>query len=622
MASEVQTGAMIALIPTDADARQLSVAGGLPPDELHCTLAYLGKADEYSADTRVRVEIMVRELVAFFGVIRGDGFAISAFNPKNPDKDPCIVIGLSGEQIGSIQRGVEDLLGNLPPGLKPPAHKPFIPHVTLAYTSDISKIVQWANRVGPITFDRVRVAWAGKNVDFPLTPFVLTASQKVESHVRIAITADGKLAVSTQDDGSWEGILAIEGIPTGDQRQFSLNSLSWPDTQAYNVPLMWAKSNEGAHKGSVVVGRIDEIWRDEDNPGMIRGRGRFDLGNPDGVEAHRQVEKGFLSGISIDPDQITDADIEMTFKPGAIDPENKEQSLADMLAPTPDLTVFHKGRVRGATLVAFPAFVEARIGLANQASSLTASVDVAEDVPTPLGELEPDWLVACGKMLEPPAEWFADPQLDGPTPLQVTKEGRVFGHAAQWGTCHVGFGGTCVSPPMEDDYGFFTTGEVLCVDGQSVPVGQITIGGPHAPTSGVTVAMAMDHYADTCTAVADVTAGSDAHGIWVSGYVRPGTDPEKIVALRASALSGDWRRIGGQMRMIGLLAVNVPGFAIRRTVASSNGKQQLALIAAGMVVAPTEESDTTHDIIMSLRESLGITPADKIAELRQRISGE
>ena len=34
---------------------------------------------------------------------------------------------------------------------------------------------------------------------------------------------------------------------------------------------------------------------------------------------------------------------------------------------------------------------------------------------------------------------FRDPKLDQLTPIQVTKDGRVFGHLAGWNTKHIGY---------------------------------------------------------------------------------------------------------------------------------------------------------------------------------------
>lgn len=178
-----------------------------------------------------------------------------------------------------------------------------------------------------------------------------------------------------------------------------------------------------------------------------------------------------------------------------------------------------------------------------------------------------------------PSEWFANPRFERPTPMTVTDEGRVFGHLAEWGTCHVGYPGTCVAPPTSaSGYAYFLTGAVLTEAG-TIPVGQITMDTGHAVPSRMRPALA--HYDDTGTVVADVNCGEDDHGIWVAGWVRPGTPPEKVVALRGSSLSGDWRKVGTEMEMIAALAVNSGGFPIPR-VGIADG-EQVSLVAAGMV---------------------------------------
>jgi hypothetical protein len=67
--------------------------------------------------------------------------------------------------------------------------------------------------------------------------------------------------------------------------------------------------------------------------------------------------------------------------------------------------------------------------------------------------------------------------------------------------------------------------------------------------------------------------------------------------LRASGrVSGDWRRIGGQLRLVGLLAVNVPGFPIQAPRARVASGAPQALVAAGRTtvgsgpdVAPSDD---------------------------------
>ena len=192
-------------------------------------------------------------------------------------------------------------------------------------------------------------------------------------------------------------------------------------------------------------------------------------------------------------------------------------------------------------------------------------------------------LVASGSVERPPAEWFSDPGLVGPTPLTVTEDGHVFGHLATWGVCHIGIPGTCTTaPPSPSDYAYFKTGAVVAEDGEEIAVGQITMGTGHANLQAGARAAAA-HYDNTGLAVADVAAGDDEYGIWVSGAIRPTATPEQIASLRGAALSGDWRRIGGNLEMVGALAVNVPGFPIPRTSLAASAGEQTTLVAAGVV---------------------------------------
>jgi hypothetical protein len=190
-------------------------------------------------------------------------------------------------------------------------------------------------------------------------------------------------------------------------------------------------------------------------------------------------------------------------------------------------------------------------------------------------------VTASAGVWKPPAAWFADPKLSLPTPITVTDDGRIYGHAAQWGSCHIGQDDVCVQPPHEDAHPYYRTGEVACEDGSRVAVGQITVGTGHAPLH-LGASPAAEHYDNTGAAVADVAVGNDAHGIWVAGSVRPGADPLRVYELQAAGqVSGDWRRIGGSLRLVGLLAVNVPGFPVPKMRARVASGEPQALVAAG-----------------------------------------
>src|SRR5690554_5891140 len=145
------------------------------------------------------------------------------------------------------------------------------------------------------------------------------------------------------DTAPWEGPLAVEGIVTGDGREFAPGALTWADLP---IPLRWNK--EDSHGGeprtiAVNVGRIDEVWRDGER---IMGRGVLDLSDEDGRRVHAKIEGKFLRGVSIDADSIADADTEFVWpddvNAGTGDDEG-EPDMFEMLFAQPEKVIFHGG---------------------------------------------------------------------------------------------------------------------------------------------------------------------------------------------------------------------------------------------------------------------------------------
>jgi hypothetical protein len=215
----------------------------------------------------------------------------------------------------------------------------------------------------------------------------------------------------------------------------------------------------------------------------------------------------------------------------------------------------------------------------------------------------------------PPMDWFDDPGLTGPTPLTIAGDGQVFGHLATWGTCHVGIDKTCVTAPKSThDYAYFRTGEVETAGGP-VSVGQLTMNTGHA-TDDLDPNETVRHYDHTGTAIADVAAGEDDYGIWVAGAIRPGVTLDQIHGLRAGALSGDWRRIGGNLELVGALVVNVPGFPIPRPSMAASGDLVLSLTAAAVV---SVDPNANYERLALVVEK-GVTAALDQRERRRRAS--
>jgi hypothetical protein len=148
-------------------------------------------------------------------------------------------------------------------------------------------------------------------------------------------------------------------------------------------------------------------------------------------------------------------------------------------------------------------------------------------------------------------------------------------------------------------------GALLAADGTEVRTGKITLDTIH-PADGLSAAATQNHYERTGRVAADVVAGEDAHGIWVSGAIRPGLSAAQLRELRAAPLSGDWRRIGGNLELVAALAVNVPGFPIPRPHGLVAGGAVQSLVASGMVpprqvIAPGRDGAFTLDDMRYLK---------------------
>jgi hypothetical protein len=221
----------------------------------------------------------------------------------------------------------------------------------------------------------------------------------------------------------------------------------------------------------------------------------------------------------------------------------------------------------------------------------TALVDLAERCELPPPPWTPAALVASGAPLKPPREWFETPEASKPTPLTVTEDGRVYGHIADWRTCHTGYPGTCVTAPRSaSGYAYAHTGAVLTEEGDQIQVGRLTVGGGHAPTRpGVGFRAALEHYDNASTTAAIGRFRDGKHGIWFSGAVVPEATPQQLAQLRRHPPSGDWRTIGGTKEMILAHSVNAPGFPV--VSAGVERGELTSLVAAGALLGDEMDVD-------------------------------
>ena len=390
----------------------------------------------------------------------------------------------------------------------------------------------------------------------------------------------------------WRGPIGFEGQLTGDGRMIERNALIWE----LPWPLRFVLEDVGQHDGAQVVGYAESVLRRPN--GELYAEGSFDLGSPVGREAARQtLETPGGVGVSMDMDSVSfeiriagdlmgqilgtpevDED-----SPPKLERDSEGRVTIMKISPDDEVQVTTSARIRAATIVAIPAFADAKI------TADPESLEEIDDALAPASVGAPEALAAgaspSSPLAEPPAEWFADPRLSRPTALTVTDAGQVFGHLALWGTCHISHAGSgeCVTPPHSAaGYAYFHTGVIRAKGGTEIPVGHLTLDTMHANLSA-SPAVTLAHYENTGAVVADIAAGEDSYGIWVAGSLRPSATPDQIRALRAAPLSGDWRQIGSNLELVAALAVNVPGFPVPRPAGMVASGAITSLVAAGMV---------------------------------------
>src|SRR5688572_21341703 len=98
----VHTQGMVALVPSMGNAERLMVPDGEHPDDLHCTLIFLGEAENIPDDA---FAAMMDDIVTYVesdpAPVVAEGFNVSLFNPHREDRETCVVLGLSGSTLGA-----------------------------------------------------------------------------------------------------------------------------------------------------------------------------------------------------------------------------------------------------------------------------------------------------------------------------------------------------------------------------------------------------------------------------------------------------------------------------------------------------------------------------------------
>lgn len=267
-----QTGAMVALVPTAVAAARLAVDGGVPPDELHLTLFYLGEAADYDEQARdaivARLRSLVDELRPDYELpVTAGIYAVDVFNPGEAGSG--VVLGVTGGELEAVWDLTADTLDELeaePAGFTlPEQHAPWVPHITLAYTDDPAGVVaDVLDRTGPVTFDRIRVAFAGDAIDIPLLPS--TGAKRYDPH-QFRLPA-GPHAGEWAHHGGAAGPFGSLMPDLGEHDELPLDELPKVSSAVH-------RAFDSSHGGltAAVSDEASKLYRDEHGRAVVRAEG-------------------------------------------------------------------------------------------------------------------------------------------------------------------------------------------------------------------------------------------------------------------------------------------------------------------------------------------------------------
>lgn len=481
-----------------------------------------------------------------------------------------------------------------------------------------------------------------------------TARIRALTFLDIAAFVEAKLeAIGPVDDEGFlpvAGVAVVEDVPTGDGRIYQADCFRWEEG---GFPLRWDVEDEGAHLGAVTVGRIDTCERQGNE---IRVTGRVDTNLPWGGVCALAVERGMLTWVSVDLDDIPEESVEilaaafgaagLPLAPGDTewDPTAAHERLVALAAEAEDVSLAQVGHlylpndadpldpdeyeipfadVVGGEVTAVPAGVD---WAALEVADLDLEDDEREAIEAVLADYferladddeEDDEIVILDDDLEAsawrqfnelpplPAGAFREPRLKAEDEHIHYKNGRIFGWVAQAGVCHDAFTKECVTAPLGSvDLKTFLRQPATLDDGTTIQVGVLAMNAGHH-NDGADANSRQALFDDTRTVAGIVTVGVKRDkegrdiGMWFSGVAAPWLSEWDHQVLMACRPSGHWRRLrSGGWSLRAILSVPVPGFPARTSLAASAvvNRSNIALSASAEEPFPIANAWSSSDM--------------------------
>lgn len=394
---EDRTGALVVLLPAESDP----ISAASSEDMAHLTFVWMGDVRDLDEGHEASI---AGEISSYASIVGGP--VVVPVRERGPlgDEGADVVFLEPSESLIALRDGLMETSAEITRAHDAAEQFPeWTPHVTLGYPENIENGPAVGEYDGEsVTFDRFGLWLGGVYTEYPFGGVVDDEAEELPDD-----DMDEMEGEFSEDDFVDEvpvhGVLAPEGIETGDGRGFRPGALS-----TRPLPLPLRLEIVGSHGGNqtsevVTVGRIDEAWRDEATS-MWRFRGVILAAKKHSDLAIESIIDGSGTGVSIDADAM------------AVDTEgfSEEDAVAAEAAGKQPTTWFSETQVAGLTIVPIPAFYQAYIGI---------GPDFLEDLPEEAqGEIIAASAAAeedCGcnaatETLSADGETFAPGTKDGP----------------------------------------------------------------------------------------------------------------------------------------------------------------------------------------------------------------
>lgn len=355
-AADKEQGDWFAIMAVPAEGDAVHSIGN---EDKHATIVYFGEVSD--PETIESIGQWVAQLAAD---ARPFTATVKEVGELGHDDEKVPVWLLEGSNLNGIHEGLmaNETVKATYEAADITKYPQYTPHVTI---SD-GPVPTEASEVAEITFDRLALWHGGEHTDYPLGADMADEDENTEpiADEEIETPPDAEAPTEPVDDRiPWHGVLAPEGIRSGDGRMFS----NLGRTRDLPLPLTWQEVSADGHDQNITVAQIEWV---EMRDGLLWGGGHFLSSVEEADEVIGLISEFGRFGVSVDADDIGSA---------TYDEDSETETYDDP-------------RISAACIVSIPAFAEAFVAIG----------------PDPLHDSDP----ANGDPIEPAEGVDIDEQID------------------------------------------------------------------------------------------------------------------------------------------------------------------------------------------------------------------